>query len=105
MTAEEYSNYRASDTWKEKCKQRLEIDNYQCACCGASAAVTRLEIHHFSYHDIGREDVWKQLVALCPTCHLAVHRIMARKTSPTRRGWKDTLPAGVTASLKEHGLA
>lgn len=104
MTAQEYAEYRASETWRQKRKERLEIDNFQCQMCGIHLSESPLETHHFRYSTLGVENVWTDIVSVCPSCHLSIHRIMARKTAPNRRGWKP-LPAGVEHSLKEHGIA
>ena len=34
MKTQEYKEYIKSDTWREKCEQRLEIAGHKCEMCG-----------------------------------------------------------------------
>ena len=88
----QYQQYLKSDEWKQKARQRAEIDDFKCCMCGATGTMNNpLETHHLSYRAIGRENVWKDILTLCHNCHYHVHLMMNQKTAPDRRGWKDEL--------------
>lgn len=90
MTDKEYREYLQSWDWKQKAQQRLKIDHYRCTMCNcAGTSSNRLEVHHLTYRNLRREDVFTDLLTLCSSCHKSVHRMMERKTSPDgRMGWK-----------------
>ena len=93
-----YETYLASDEWRRKAEDRLEVDNQKCVMCGCKGTSTNpLEVHHLTYHNIYHENVDKDLVTLCRVCHKNVHTMMNRTTNRTtgQRGWKDTLPYSV----------
>ena len=98
MKHEEYLQYLQSDAWKRKAQKRLEIDGYACCICGSRGTATNpTEIHHITYRNIGREDIYKDLLTLCRACHKNVHRMMARVTGynadgSERHGWYDDIP-------------
>lgn len=91
MENKEYQEYLASDAWKRKAEQRLEIDNYQCQSCGCYGTTTnKIEVHHLSYKNIKNENVYTDLLSLCHCCHKNIHRAMERVTNENgRRGWLD----------------
>lgn len=88
----DYSEYLKSEEWRQKARQRMEIDGYRCQMCGSSGTMNnRLQCHHLTYRHLYNEDVWKDLLTLCTNCHKAVHAMMNRRTAPDRHGWKDEL--------------
>lgn len=51
----QYQQYLKSDTWKQKARERAEIDNFQCCMCGCTGTMNNpLETHHLTYRAIGR---------------------------------------------------
>lgn len=87
-----YETYLQSEEWRQKARQRMEIDGYRCQMCGSSGTMfNKLNVHHLTYHHLYNEDPWKDLVVLCSSCHSAIHRMMNRRTAETRHGWKDTI--------------
>lgn len=57
--------------WEQLRTERLKIDNYQCAECKAA---TNLQVHHIRYPFVwGEEDVIKDLITWCDTCHAKKH--------------------------------
>jgi len=62
----DYHKYIASQSWKEKRRQRLEIDGHKCVVCKSDQ---RLEVHHLTYENLGNEDVLHDLVTACHDCH------------------------------------
>jgi 5-methylcytosine-specific restriction endonuclease McrA len=75
----EYSTYLLSDEWRQKRRQRLKIDNFNCTMCGCKQTRTkRLEIHHLHYGTLGNENVYTDLASLCPQCHARLHHFYDR---------------------------
>lgn len=70
-----YVEYMKSDVWKQKSKERLEIDNYECVMCGKYG---ELHTHHITYNHLGSENVYTDLVTVCPTCHVLLHNYYRR---------------------------
>lgn len=81
-TSREYKIFMNSEKWRSIRNKRLEIDNYTCQCCGIHGnGNIYLEVHHLSYADFGgNEDVFKDLVSVCPSCHDKLHRLNERIT-------------------------
>ena len=90
-TDKRYNDYMHSDTWRRKAEQRRLIDDCKCTMCGCTGTkYNPLQIHHLTYKHLGNEDVYTDLVTVCEQCHVAIHRLMNRKTNREgRRGWKD----------------
>jgi 5-methylcytosine-specific restriction endonuclease McrA len=74
-----YLDYMKSETWQLKRIERLKIDDYQCVLCGC---VGDLETHHISYKGLGNEDVYQDLVSVCPRCHVLLHNYYRRTKTP-----------------------
>jgi len=51
--------------------QVLRRDGWRCQSCGA---MSNLEVHHKTFRSHSGEDSENNLIALCNTCHAAVHR-------------------------------
>jgi hypothetical protein len=64
-----YRQYIASDAWKTKRRERLELDGHECTNCDAT---TYLEVHHLTYERLGNE-LMSDLQTLCQTCHARLH--------------------------------
>lgn len=82
LISKEYVEYMKSDEWQKIKHSRLEIDHYSCVMCGYSKKPEILMVHHLNYKRLCHEDVWKDLVTLCPVCHRKVHRMLKRKQEP-----------------------
>ena len=67
-----YQTYINSYAWKTSPARmgELEAAGYRCRICNRSADEVRLEVHHRTYENFGRE-VRADLTALCSDCHLA----------------------------------
>lgn len=89
-----YNDYLQSEEWDKKRQQRLVIDNFRCQMChGYGTQRNPLQVHHITYRNIYKEDVFRDLVTLCRDCHLGIHHMMNRVTSEDgKHGWKDELP-------------
>jgi len=68
-----YSEYLNSDQWKRKRKLVMERSNGVCEGCGVYKAN---QVHHLSYRRLGNEMLF-DLVALCRSCHMAIHNVQA----------------------------
>lgn len=68
----DYQSYINSNAWKTSPARmgELEAAGYRCRICNRSADEVRLEVHHRTYENFGRE-VQADLTALCSDCHLA----------------------------------
>ena len=56
----------------------LERSAGRCRICGAGAPEARVEVHHRSYEELGREDP-AALCTLCSDCHLVVTSELRRR--------------------------
>lgn len=70
-----YDEYLRSEHW-----QKLRAGYYAChapccGCCGFNGL--RLSLHHKTYERVGSERI-SDLIALCDSCHAAVHEIVDR---------------------------
>ena len=109
FTQADYFDYMQSEDWQEKRRKRIKIDGYRCAMCGRTNEEIILTVHHIRYNSFRNEDVYRDLVTLCPHCHTNVHVLMNRVTGinpdgSIKHGWKTELPAGIQKALKERGL-
>ena len=102
----DYTQYLKSDAWQEKRLQRMAIDGGRCQFCGSrGTADNPLETHHFNYRNLFHEDIYKDIVTACRSCHKMIHCGMNRVTSEEgRRGWQNDLPQHIRDSLRERGL-
>lgn len=96
MNSTEYTQYLHSQAWREKSRKRMELDDYKCTMCGCvGTANNPLTVHHLGYKNLGQENVYKDLLTLCKSCHRATHRMMSRITGfypdgRPRRGWAES---------------
>jgi len=63
-----YADYLASDHWKDTCRL---LKGKVCYCCRQGE---RLQLHHKSYANIGKETEW-DVVTVCDSCHSKIHSI------------------------------
>jgi len=70
-----------SEQWKQISATRRAIDNNACVMCGCHGTANNpLTVHHLSYRiELGKENVFRDLVTLCHSCHTSIHRMMNRK--------------------------
>lgn len=81
MQTEFYKKYMRSKEWELKRQQRLEIDGHKCAMCDRPESKCKdgLQVHHISYRHLGDQDVFTEIVALCPRCHRLIHKFYNRR--------------------------
>ena len=61
----------------------LNRDNYKCQFCKGKHKDSKLEVHHIIFRSKGGSDEQENLIALCRTCHTALH---AGKIKPNFKG-------------------
>ena len=52
-------------------QQVLRRDRWRCQYCGA---ISNLEVHHKQFRSHSGHDAEENLLTLCSTCHVCVHR-------------------------------
>jgi len=72
VTKEEYYEYLKSPKWQEKRTKRLSLDNFTCQKCGERH--NNLQVHHITYENVGNEDIYRDLITLCRSCHEEVEK-------------------------------
>ncbi len=80
MRSKFYESYMKSDTWKAKKKERFLIDGGKCVMCGRPSEKCKkpMQCHHVTYQRLGKEDVYQDLVTLCASCHIKIHKYYDR---------------------------
>lgn len=99
-----YREYLKTPEWQKRRRERLKIDNYTCQWCGCQDKTGRtLNVHHLDYKSHTEDgQVYGSLVTLCRRCHVGVHNMMNRITSPDgARGWKDSLDVSMVSFITE----
>lgn len=78
---EQYKKYMRSHEWDAKRQQRLDIDGHCCAMCGRPEVKCKngLQVHHITYQRLENEDIYNDLVSLCPGCHKKIHSYYRRR--------------------------
>lgn len=74
-----YIYYMKSEEWKQKSDERRKIDNYECVMCGC---IGELQVHHITYKRLTCENVYTDLVTVCPRCHVLLHNYYRRTKTP-----------------------
>lgn len=71
----QYKKYIRSKEWKQIAQQVMERDGYRCRCCGRTKDEAKLSVHHSTYeHLFDEQDNLCDLITVCTTCHLCIHR-------------------------------
>ena len=79
--SQEYLAYITSPEWKEKSDQRMKIDGHVCQMCGSRGTIANpLQCHHFHYGNFRHENIYKDLITLCKSCHESQHNMLRRIT-------------------------
>lgn len=89
--------------WRDKRRQRLEIDGHKCRTCGHDGSTWQLEVHHVSHERFGNEDVEHDLITLCSSCHNAIEESKARRGMGVR--WKLMLTGFEELTADKDGVA
>lgn len=79
MKSLEYIAYINSEDWERKKRERMELDDYRCVCCGRHIAHCKtMQVHHISYQRLGHEDARTDLCTVCGSCHKKLHNYYNR---------------------------
>ena len=70
VTDEDKEAYYLSDHWKQKRKERLDFDGWQCCWCKTR---DDLQVHHWRYELFAERVI--DLMTLCDTCHEYMHEL------------------------------
>lgn len=65
--SKKYWEYLKSEHWKQTRFLKLEDVGYRCEKCLINRAT---QIHHLHYNSLYKEDIKKDLLAVCKKCHL-----------------------------------
>ena len=57
--------------YRELHRQVLERDGWRCQLCGS---MQNLQVHHVKFRSHSGSDAEQNLITLCATCHVHVHR-------------------------------
>ena len=71
----DYSDYLASNEWKQLSAEAKKRDGFKCVACGTTES---LEAHHLFYRKNLYDTQLDDLVTLCRECHNCTHRIKER---------------------------
>jgi len=72
-----YQKYLHSPIWK-KTRARLKkkyINEYGSACAICKKPCSNLQAHHLNYFNLGKEELHKDIIFICPSCHKKEHEI------------------------------
>ena len=84
MNKASYQRYLLTPKWRATAKKAIKRAHGRCQVCGN---LYRLEVHHNTYRNIGREKP-EDLCVLCARCHALFHDIIVNigPHSPQRPG-------------------
>ena len=74
-----YAQYLQTPHWRMVRAQAIKRAGGRCQFCNADGP---LEVHHRTYERLGYERTG-DVVALCPACHGALHRRLAKRANRT----------------------
>ena len=87
MNKQQAKQYR-KPSWKERCRQIIELDGGTCQVCGRKEPDVVLQVHHKKY--IQGKKPWEynqqDLITLCKGCHAREHNILS--DAIPQSGWK-----------------
>jgi hypothetical protein len=71
-----YQEYLKTPEWQARRERHLRAVGYRCQLC--NVANVPLEVHHRPYERRG-EELFTDLLALCPKCHSLFHKLLDRE--------------------------
>jgi hypothetical protein len=83
-----YREYITSPEWRDKHKDFLKRSHYRCAFfpfikVGKKA---RYNCHHMNYENLGDEQLWVDVICLCPFAHsFIIHGILSGFRRPSQQ--------------------
>jgi predicted HNH restriction endonuclease len=78
--ASAYGAYIRSSAWRHSVARQAELrlSGFRCRICNRGQPEVRLEVHHRSYENFGREAVG-DLTTLCSECHAMATEALRRR--------------------------
>ena len=93
MNKSTYKRYLRCKHWQQLRFEVLKRSNGSCEQCGYKPLKRGcLQVHHKSYENVGNESL-KDLIALCPKCHMEAHGIT--RTSKLKGAVQDNKKNGL----------
>lgn len=83
-----YRDYITSDEWRSLHPVFLEKSRYRCSMfpwvrCGKKY---RYNVHHMNYDNLGDEQLWRDVIVLCPFAHTwIIHGILSGFKRPSKQ--------------------
>jgi hypothetical protein len=83
-----YKSYITSAEWRDKHKNFLKHSHYRCAFfpfikVGKKA---RYNCHHMNYENLGDEQLWVDVICLCPFAHsFIIHGLLSGFRRPSQQ--------------------
>lgn len=71
--AYDYGEYLQTDYWRDLRKVTAYLHDYKCDVCGKQTELSKANIHHKTYKNIGNEYT-SDLMYLCRKCHETLHK-------------------------------
>ena len=79
MNKTTYKRYLRTQNWQKIRSQVLARSGGRCEKCGYQPwKPNGLQIHHLSYDRVGHESL-EDLIAICPRCHMEIHKIAGKR--------------------------
>ena len=88
LTKADYRAYITSSEWRDKHKDFLKRSHYRCSMfpfikVGKKA---RYNVHHMNYENLGDEQLWVDVICLCPFAHsFIIHGILSGFRRPSQQ--------------------
>lgn len=70
--ATDYNSYLQTNHWKQKRIEVYEHYNHECVRCHDVIPLSKANIHHRKYNNIGKESL-NDLILYCNRCHTIIH--------------------------------
>jgi hypothetical protein len=83
-----YREYITSSEWRDKHKQFLKRSHYRCAFFPwiRVGKGKRYNVHHMNYKNLGDEQLWVDVICLCPFVHnFIIHGLLSGFRRPSQQ--------------------
>lgn len=84
----DYKNYITSSEWRDKHKGFLKRSHYRCAFFPwvRVGKKHRYNCHHMNYENLGSEQLWVDVICLCPFAHnFIIHGLLSGFRRPSQQ--------------------
>ena len=83
-----YRNYITSNEWRSKHKDFLKSSHYRCSLFPwvKVGKKHRYNVHHMNYKSLGTEQLWVDVICLCPFAHsFIIHGLLSGFKRPSQQ--------------------